>query len=167
MGRPGFPPKSAPSSGKSCFSVFGPEFLPVSRGCHRPKGPQIPVFCDFPPLGVQSVKTLNVKKLRNFQEKLLGRPVFPPQTAPSSGKSCFSFFGPGLRISPSARNPKQAKIPPNHRFRRVGVRPNFFLAIKLRNTIPDSAVTFFFHFWAPYALPARKGPMGLVACLLA
>ena len=54
----------------------------------------------------------------------------------------------------------------------MGVRPKKKLfPKKLRKTIPDSVVTFFFHFWAPYALTARKGPMGLVGwlvgCLLA
>ena len=42
-GRANFPPKSAPSSGKLCFSVFGPELLKVPRGCPRPKGPKKPV----------------------------------------------------------------------------------------------------------------------------
>ena len=94
LGRPVSPPKSAPSSGKSRFSVFGPEFLQVPSRCSRPKGPKNPVFCDFPLLGVRSVKTQNAKKLRAFREKLLGRPIFPPKSAPSSGKLCFSVFRP-------------------------------------------------------------------------
>ena len=44
-----------------------------------PKGPENPLFCDFPPLEVQSTKTQTVKKLRNFGEKLLGRTDFPPK----------------------------------------------------------------------------------------
>ena len=74
---PVFCRKSAPSSGKSRFSDFGPEFLQVPRGCPRPKGPKNTVFCDFPHLGVRSVKTQNVKKLRGFREKLLGVRFFP------------------------------------------------------------------------------------------
>ena len=90
----GFCPKSAPSSGKLCFSGFGPEFLLVPRGRPRPKRPEGPVFCDFPPLGVRSAKTPNVKKLRNFWEKLLRRTDFPPKSAPRSQKSHFFVFGP-------------------------------------------------------------------------
>ena len=48
-----FFPKSAPSSRKLYFSVFGPEILAVPRGCPSPKGPKIPVFCDLSPVGVQ------------------------------------------------------------------------------------------------------------------
>ena len=59
----------------------------------RPLGTK-PVFCDFPPLGVRSAKTQNVKKLRNFWEKLLRRIDFPPKSPPSSGKSRFPVFGP-------------------------------------------------------------------------
>ena len=37
---------------------------------------------------------------------------------------------------------------------------------KLQKTIPDSVVTFFSGFGTPVALGPRKGPEGLVACLL-
>ena len=36
----------------------------------------------------------------------------------------------------------------------------------LRKTFPDSVVTFFFDFGTAVALGPRKGPAGLVACLL-
>ena len=74
FGCPVFSPKSAPSSRKSRFSVFGPEF---------------PVFCDFLPLGVRSVKTQNVKKLRSFREKLLGVRFFFPKEPLAPGNCVF------------------------------------------------------------------------------
>ena len=87
-----FPPKVPLSLGNCVFSVIGPEFLSVPRGCPRPKGPRNPVFCDFLPVGVRSAKTQTVKTLRTFWEKLLGRTGLPPKSAPSSGKLRFSVF---------------------------------------------------------------------------
>ena len=79
--------------GKLCFSVLRPEFLLVlSKGCPGPEWPKKTVFRNFPPLGVRSVKTESVKKLRNLGENLLGQPDFPPKTAPSTGKLRFSVF---------------------------------------------------------------------------
>ena len=74
-----------PSTGKLRLAVIRPEFL---------LGPKNPVFCDFPPL-VRSAKTLKVNRLRTGGEKLLGRPDFFPRSTPSTGKLCFSVFGPG------------------------------------------------------------------------
>ena len=51
-----------------------------------------PVFCDFPAVGVRSAKTQNVKKFRNFGEKLLGRADFFSKSAPSSEKLRFFPF---------------------------------------------------------------------------
>ena len=87
--------------------------------------------------------------------------MFP---APSAGKLRFPpCFWPSPGFSLSAHGPKQAKIPLNHRFRPVGVRPEK----KMRKIIPDSVVPFFFDFSAPSSLRTRKGPVGLVAaCVL-
>ena len=63
LGQADFPQKSVPSSGKLRCSVPSPELLYVPRGCPRPKGPAIPVFCHFPPAGVRSVQTQQVKKV--------------------------------------------------------------------------------------------------------
>ena len=135
----------------------------MPRGCPRPKGPENPVFCDSPPLGVQSVKTQIAEKLRNSREKLLGRLVFSPNSAPSSGKSCFSVFGPSPEFP---QVPKQAKMLLNHRFRPVGVRPKKKLfPRKLRETIPDGVVTFFSPFSGPLRSAVQKGPYG-ACCLL-
>ena len=67
-----------------------------AKGRPRPKGPRKPVFCDFSPLGGRSAKPQSVRKLRNFREKILGRTDVFPKSAPSSGKVCFSVFGPEL-----------------------------------------------------------------------
>ena len=90
-GRTDFPPKSAPNSGKLCFSVFGPEFLQVPRGFPRPKGLRKPVFHDFPSVGVRSAKTQNVKNLRNFGGKLLGERIFFPKVPLTLGNCVFPF----------------------------------------------------------------------------
>ena len=63
----------------------------MPKGCRRPKGPKNTVFCDFPPLGVRSVKTQNVKKLRSFREKLLGVQFFPPKVPLAPGNRVFLF----------------------------------------------------------------------------
>ena len=84
------------------FPVFRPEFLQVPRGCPRPKEPRKPVVCDFPPLGVRLAEPQNVKKLRNFGEKLLGRTDFFLKSAPSSGKLRFSVFRPEFLQMPRA-----------------------------------------------------------------
>ena len=102
LGRTEFSPKSAPSSGKLCFSVFSPEFLQVPRAVVGQKGVKSPVFRDIPPVGLRSAKTQNVKMLSNFGEKLLGRPDFSPKSAPSSGKLCFSVFDPEFFSVPRA-----------------------------------------------------------------
>ena len=52
-----FPSKKAPSTGKLCFSVFRPEFLPSAKDCPRPKWTKPAAFRDFLPVGVQSAKT--------------------------------------------------------------------------------------------------------------
>ena len=73
-----------------------------------------------------------------------------PPTAPHGGTTArfwhfWAIFGP--RISPSAR---VAKIPVNRRFRPGGVRPKKKLfPRKLRKSLPDSVVTFFFGFGTP------------------
>ena len=81
----------------------------MPRGSPRPKGPKKPVFCVFPPLGVRSAKTQNVKNLRNFEEKLLGRADFSSKSAPISGKLCFLRFW--SRISLSAKGYPRPKGP--------------------------------------------------------
>ena len=94
-----------------------------------------------------------------------------PPTAPHGGTTArfwhfWAIFGP--RISLSAR---VAKIPVNRRFRPGGVRPKKKLfPRKLRKSIPDSVVTFFFGFGTPSAPQSKKGPVGSLgplACLLA
>ena len=61
----------------------------MPRGRPRPKGPKNTVFCDFLPLGVLSVKTQNVKKLRIFREKILGVRFFLPKVPPAPGNRVF------------------------------------------------------------------------------
>ena len=94
LGRTDFSPKSAPGSGKLCFSIFGPEFLQVPRAALGQKGVENQCFAISRPWGGRSTKTQNVK-LRNFGEKPLGRTDFFPKGTPGSGKLCFSAFGPG------------------------------------------------------------------------
>ena len=96
LGTDGFFPQKCPYFREIAvflFSAWNFSYCPRGRPT-RPKGPQNPVFCGFPPLGVRSAKTQNVKKLRNFGEKLLGRTDFPPKSAPSSGKLRRSVFRP-------------------------------------------------------------------------
>ena len=87
---------------KLCFSGFRPEFFQVPWGCPKPKWPLNPVFRNFPPLGVRSVKTESLKKLHNCGDKLLGRPHFPPKSASSTGKLRCSVFRPEFLLVPRA-----------------------------------------------------------------
>ena len=84
------------------FFRFSPGISLSAKGYPRPKWPKPPVSRDFPPLGVQSSKTENVKKLRNFGEKLLGRPDFFVQSASTTGKLRFSVFRPEFLQVPTA-----------------------------------------------------------------
>ena len=118
-------------------------------------------------MGVRSTKTQNVKNLRNFGEKLLGRTDFPPKSAPSSGKLCFSLFGPGPWPKTS---PKPQSITLcDHLGSDEGKKLR-----KLRKTVPDSVVTFFFLnfglllLWGPErALRGRLLLAAVACCLLA
>ena len=56
------------------------------------KEPKNPVFCDFLPLGVRSVKTQSVKKLRGFREKLLGVWFFYPKVPLAPGNCVLLFL---------------------------------------------------------------------------
>ena len=83
-------PKSAPSTRKLRFSVFRPEFL-CAKGRPRSNGlnPQYPVVRNFPPAEVRSARTQNVKRLRNFEGKLSGRPDFCPKVPLAPGNCVF------------------------------------------------------------------------------
>ena len=85
---------NVPLAPGNCVFLPWPGIYPSAKGCPRPKGPRKPVFFDFPPVGVRSAKTQNVKKSHFFWEKLLGRTEFSPKSASSTGKWCFSVFGP-------------------------------------------------------------------------
>ena len=77
---------------------------------------------------------------------------------PSNMKLHFSVFGLGPGISLRAPGPERAK----NLFRPVGVRPKKRFPGKLRETIPDSAVTFF-SISGPLLL---WGPERLACCCL-
>ena len=95
----------------------------MARGCPRPKGPKNTVFCDFPPLGVRSVKTQDCKKVAQFSGETFECPVFPPKNAPSSGKLRFYVFGPEfLQVPRGCPRPKGPKTPVFCDFPAVGVR---------------------------------------------
>ena len=120
-------------------------------------------FSDFPPLGVRSAKTKNVKTLRNFGQKPLGRPDFPPKMAPSTGKCHFRVF----RMGPEFLKPKTGQTTTKSPFAACGgLTERKLFRRQLRKTIPDSVVTFVFGFGTPVALGAGKGPEELVGCLL-
>ena len=62
-----------------------------ARGCPRPKWPKTPKFHAFPPVGVRSAKTENVKKLRaTILESVVT--FFPVSGALALGNSAFFFF---------------------------------------------------------------------------
>ena len=75
LGRQGFSPKSAPSSGKSRFSVFdpGPEFSLRARG---PKRAEIPVNHPLRPPGGPTEKKLLTEKVAENDPGWLGNTFF-------------------------------------------------------------------------------------------
>ena len=95
---------------------------------------------------------------RNFWDGRICSPKVPQ--APGN---CNFVFSARLR---KCSRPKRAKIPLNHCFRPVGVRPEKkLLPRKLQKTILDSVVTFFFDFGIsgfrdPCCSGAGKGPCG-------
>ena len=149
------------------FSVFGPGpgFRQVPTAVLGQIGPKSSYFAFSCQLGSGQSK--------HKMQQSCGHPswtachLFFPFLDLQHQEIVFFCFWPGPGISPSARGPKWAKSPLNHRFRHVGVRPRKkkLFPRKLRKTIPDSVVTFFFDFTTPVALGPRKGPAGL-ACLL-
>ena len=96
------PPQKCPQLREIVFFRFRPGISLSAKGCLRPKGLKKPVFRDFPPVGVRAAKMPTVKRLRNFREKLLGRPDCPPKSGPRTGKLCFSGFGPEFLSVPRA-----------------------------------------------------------------
>ena len=104
-----------------------------ANGRPRPKWPKILVFCVSLPLGVDSVKTSTVKKLRTT---ILDNVVtfLPRFGTPSTEKLHFSVFGPGPE---SARGPERAKTPLNHHFQLVVVyRKKKFVPEKIAEKHP-------------------------------
>ena len=116
-----------------------------------------PTIARFSAHGGLVSQNIAVQKLWNFEEKPLGRPDFPPKSAPSTGELRIGVFPPFLQVS--AKGPKWAKTPPNRYSRPVGLRPkkNSFPK-SLRKTILDSAVTFLFRSGTPCAVGLARGP---------
>ena len=73
--------------------MFGPDFSKCQGAALGQKGLENQYFAISRP-----AKTQNVKKLRNFGEKLLGRTDFFHKSAPSSAKLHFSVFDPGPEL---------------------------------------------------------------------
>ena len=90
-----FSPKVPLAPGNCVFPFSARNFSKCPGAAPGQKGLKNQYFRGFPPVGVRSAKTQNVKKLHNFGEKLFGRTYFFSKSAPSSGKLCFSVFGPG------------------------------------------------------------------------
>ena len=65
-------PKVPQGPGNRVFLFSALNFSKCQGAALGQKWPKNTVFCDSPPLGVRSVKTQTVKKLRSFWEKLLG-----------------------------------------------------------------------------------------------
>ena len=148
---------------------FWPEISSSAQGGPRPKGPTNPVFREFPTLGVRMTKTQNVKKLRNFWEKLMGQTDFPPKSALRYGKSCFFPFLTWARNFSKCPRPKTGQKPSKSPLATTwGSEPKkMFMPKKLRKTIPGTVVTFFpLDFGTPSPLGSRKGPAELVTCCL-
>ena len=86
-----FSPNVPLAPGNCVFLFSARNFSKCQGAALGQKEPKNPVFCDFPPLGVRSVKTQNVKKLRGFREKLLGVRVFSPKVPLAPGNRVFLF----------------------------------------------------------------------------
>ena len=148
----------------------------MPRGCPRPKGPKNPAFCDFPPLGVRSVKTQNAKKLRGFREKLFGACFPPPKVPLAPGNRVFLFSAYTRNFTKclppkTGQNTTKSPFPPRGGPTGKKARP-----AKVAETIPDSVVTFFSIFGPPTLCRPKRALWGLllscllscsVACLLA
>ena len=125
------------------FYCFQPRISLSVKGRPRQKCPKNPVFRDFLPEGVrQNVKR---KKLVHLGEKILGRPDFPPKSAPIA----FFFFRPSPGIHPSAKGRPR----PKSRILRFPARGGLVgqNVKKLRTTIPEGVVTFFSSISGPLA----------------
>ena len=97
LGVSSFFPQKRPSQREIAFARFRPSpgIYLSAKGRPRPKWPEMPVFCDFLPVGVRSGKTEDVKKLRTTIPDSVVI-FFLNFGAPSAGKFYFSVFSPRL-----------------------------------------------------------------------
>ena len=111
-------------------------------------------------------KTHNIRKLRTpIPDRIFH---FGTCSGPLAPANCaFLFLAQSWNLSKCSR-PKTGQNTTKSPFPTAGGPNEKKLSLrKLRKTIPDSVVTFFFNFGTPAALGPRKGPVGLACCLLA
>ena len=132
----------------------------MPRGCPRPKGPKTAVFCDFPPLGVRSVKTQNAKKLRSFREKLLGVRFFSPKVPLAPGNRVFLF---------SARNFYKCQ---GAALGQKGLKPQYFAISRpwgsgqsKRKNLKNLRNLWRKHFWGGRFFPPKSAPSSGKSCV--
>ena len=89
----GFSPQTCPSLREIAFFCFWPGISLCQGAALGQKGLKTPVLCDFPPVGVRSVKTQSIKTLRTTIPGSVVT-VFCDFGTPSAGKMRFSVFSP-------------------------------------------------------------------------
>ena len=121
-----------------------------AKGCPRPKGPRKPVFCNFLPLGLRSPITQNVKKSRNFGEKIFGQTDFFPKVPLGPGYYVFRFLTRARNFSKCPR-PKTGQNPSKLPFAPPGgPTEKEVFPKKVAEIILESVVTFFPRFLGPF-----------------
>ena len=136
----------------------------VPRAVLGQNGLKKTAFRDFQSPGVRSAKTEKVKKLRNFGDKLLGRPDCFLKSAPSTGKL---HGGPEFLYMPKAktgRNTTKSPFPTGG-----GPTEKKIVLAKVAENHPGLGGNIFFSISGPLLLwgPGRdlRGYL-LLACLL-
>ena len=150
MGRRGFPPKSASSTGKSRCSVFRPEFLYVPRAELSPNSLKNQYFAISHPWVSIWPKQTTEKGCAISGTHFWGGRGFPPKSAPSTGKLHFRVFRPGPQF------PSVAKAKTGHNTTKspfpTGGGPTEKTVVPEKgagNHPPDSVATFLFAKSAP------------------
>ena len=81
LGRLDVPPKSAPSTRKFCFSIFGPGISLSAKACPSKNGLKL-FISRFPARGGPVGQTVKCKKNAHFWREIFGAAGFPPQKCP-------------------------------------------------------------------------------------
>ena len=141
----------------------------MPRAVLEQKGLENPYFAISRPWGSDRPKLKMSESCAISGRNFWGGRIFSPKVPLAPGNCAFLFLT-GARNFSKCPQPKTGQNPSKSPFATTwGSDRKKLFTRKLRKTVPDSVVTFFFRFWDPFCSADQKGPCGaslLVACCL-